>query len=63
MDHELKHISFYVKKRVVSMGMCYNPALVHDKPLGSPASGEMGLLGVYCEEFGENLPCYNDTTL
>ena len=38
MDHELKHISFYVQKHVVSMGMCYNPALVREKPLGVPAS-------------------------
>ena len=29
---------FCVQKRVVAMGMCYNPALVRDKPLGSPAS-------------------------
>ena len=36
--HELKHISFYVQKRVVAMGMCYNPALVRDKPLGLTAS-------------------------
>ena len=35
MHHGLRYISFYVKKRVVSMGMCYNPALVRDKPLGS----------------------------
>ena len=38
MDHELKHISFYVQKRVVAMGMCYNPALVRNKPLRSPSS-------------------------
>ena len=38
MDHGLKYISFYVKKREVAMGMCYNPALVRDKPLGSPVS-------------------------
>ena len=44
MDHELKHISFYVQKRVVAMGMCYNPALVRNKPLGSPASVKW----VYC---------------
>ena len=38
MDHGLKHVSFYVQKHVIAMGMCYNPALVGDKPLGSPAS-------------------------
>ena len=39
MGHGLKHIiKFYVQKRVVAMGMCYNPALVRDKPLGAPAS-------------------------
>ena len=38
MDHELKHISFYVQKRVVAMGMCYNPALVRNKLLGLTAS-------------------------
>ena len=38
MDLGLKHISFYVQKRVVAMGMCYNPVLVRDKPLGSPTS-------------------------
>ena len=38
MDHGLKPISFYVQKLVVAMGMCYNPALVHDKSLGVPIS-------------------------
>ena len=44
LDHGLKHISFYVQKRVGAMGMCYNPALVGDKPLGALAS----LKRVYC---------------
>ena len=38
MEHELKHISFYVQKYIVAMGMFYNPALVRDKPLEAPAS-------------------------
>ena len=38
IDHDLKHISFYVQKRVVAMGVCYNPALVRGKLLGLPAS-------------------------
>ena len=38
MDHGLKHISFYVQKRVIAMGMCYDPALVRDKPLGALGS-------------------------
>ena len=38
MEHGLKQISFYVQKRIVAMARCYVPALVHDKPLGSPAS-------------------------
>ena len=38
MDNGLKHILLYVQKHVEAMGMCYNPALVRDKPLGSPAS-------------------------
>ena len=38
MDHGLKHISFCVQKRVVAMGMCFNPALVPDKLLGVPTS-------------------------
>ena len=40
MDHGLKDISFYVQKRVIAMGMCYNPALVRDKLQGSPASAK-----------------------
>ena len=46
MDHGLKHISFYVQKRVVAMGMCCNPVLVRDKPLGAPASVKW----VYCDD-------------
>ena len=38
MEHELQQISFYVQKHIVAMAMCYNRALVHDKPLGAPAS-------------------------
>ena len=38
MEHGLKHISFYVQKQIVAMGMCYNPALVRNKPLGAPES-------------------------
>ena len=44
MDHGLKHISFYVQQRVVAMGMCYNPVLIRDKPLGARASVKR----VYC---------------
>ena len=44
MDHGLKHIPLYVQKRVVAMGMHYNPALVRDKLLGAPASVKR----VYC---------------
>ena len=38
MEHRLKHITFYVQKRIAALAMCHNPALVRDKPLGSPAS-------------------------
>ena len=38
MLNGLKHKSLYVKTRVVAIGMCYNPALVRDEPVGSPAS-------------------------
>ena len=44
MEHGLKHFSFYVQKHIVTMGMCYNPTLVRDKPLGTPASVKL----VYC---------------
>ena len=32
IEYGLKHISFYVQKEIVAMAMCYNPALVDDKP-------------------------------
>ena len=38
MEHGLKHITLYVQKHIAALGMCYNPALVRDKPLGAPAS-------------------------
>ena len=38
MEHGLKHILFYVLKHIVALPMCYNPALVCDKPQGAPAS-------------------------
>ena len=38
MEHGLKHIKFYVQKHIAILAMCYNPALVRDKPLGAPAS-------------------------
>ena len=37
MEHGLKDIKFYVQKPKVPLAMCYNPSLVHDKPLGAPA--------------------------
>ena len=37
MEHGLKHITFYVQKRIAAVAMCYNPGLVHDKPLWSSA--------------------------
>ena len=43
MEHGLKPISFYVQKHLVAMGMCYDPALVRDKPLGAPASVKLGI--------------------
>ena len=38
MEQGLKQIAFYVQQHIVAMAMCYNPALVCDKPLGAPAS-------------------------
>ena len=38
MEHGLKHIMFYVKKHIAVLAMCYNPALIRDKPLEAPAS-------------------------
>ena len=38
MEHGLKHITFYVQKYIAPLAMCHNPAIVHDKPLGAPAS-------------------------
>ena len=46
--HGLEHIAFNVKKYIAALVMCYNPALVHDKPLGAPAYVELVyLLGGY----------------
>ena len=45
MEHGLTHISFYVQKHMVAMGMCYDPELVCDKPLGTPASVKLVYLG------------------
>ena len=39
--HGLKHIMCYVQKHTAALVMCYNPALVRDKPLGVPASVEL----------------------
>ena len=52
MEHGLKHISFYVQKHIVAMGMCCNPALVDDKTLGAPASKKL----VYWVTFLQNPP-------
>ena len=38
MGHGLKLIMFYVQKHIAALGMCHNPALVRDKPLGVPTS-------------------------
>ena len=38
MEHGLNFLLFYVQKHIIAMAMCYNPALVLDKPLGAPAS-------------------------
>ena len=47
MDHGLKLILFYVQKHIIAMGMCYNPALVRDKPLRAPASVKL-VYEVWC---------------
>ena len=33
----LKYITFYVKKHIATLAMCYNPSLVRGKPLGACA--------------------------
>ena len=38
MEHELKHIPFYVQKHISALATCYNRRLIHDKPLGALAS-------------------------
>ena len=38
MEDGLNYIMFYVKKHIAHVSMCYNPPLVRDKPLGTPAS-------------------------
>ena len=38
MEHGLKDILFYVQNHIAILAMCYNPALVRNKPLGAPAS-------------------------
>ena len=43
----IKHIAFNVKKYVAPLAMCYNPPLVLDTPLESPASVKV----VYCAYF------------
>ena len=35
VQHGLQYITFYVQKHIATM--CFNPPLVHIKPLGSPA--------------------------
>ena len=54
MDHGLKHISFYVVKRVVAMGMYHIPVLVRDKSLGAPASVKQVFAIKFC-------PCHDST--
>ena len=44
MDHGLKHITLYVQKHIAAFAMCYNPGIVHNKPLGAPPSVKL----VYC---------------
>ena len=46
MELGLKHISFYVQKHIVALAMCYNPALVRDKPLGAPESVKLKAYGI-----------------
>ena len=41
MEYELKYIAFYVQKHIAPLAMCYNPRLVHDKPLGAPAFAKL----------------------
>ena len=36
MDYRLKYITFYVKRYIAHLVMCYNAPLVRDKPLGAP---------------------------
>ena len=35
---DLKNIMFYVAKHIAALAVCYDPALVRDKPLGAHAS-------------------------
>ena len=37
VEHGLKYITFYVKKYIATLAMCYNPSLVRGKPLGACA--------------------------
>ena len=48
MEHGLKHTTFYVQNHIAALAMCYNPALVRDKPLGSTASVKL----VYSNWYG-----------
>ena len=32
-----RYITFYAQKHIAPLTMCYNPPLVHNKPLGAPA--------------------------
>ena len=37
LGHGLKHITHYAQKHLAGVGMCHNPALVRERPLGAPA--------------------------
>ena len=45
MGHGLKLITFYVQKHIAALGMCHNPALVRDPPLGATASVKLTYYG------------------
>ena len=38
MEHGSKRITFYVKKHIAALAMCFNPGPVREKLLGAPAS-------------------------
>ena len=52
--HGLKLIMFYVQKHIARLPMCYNPALVCDKPLGAAAPVKLVYL-VYGKLFHQRI--------